>query len=216
MTKGTADKHAEGIAAQTSHGGRPAPPGEHAAVPARGAGFDVLAELDFGMLAHLEAPAIVVGCDGRIAFANAATETLFHARPGALLQDLVAAGRSEALLAELDWVCETRSPGRLAGFLTVLPLMQRDICVGVLLVADPAASAPPASGRTALTPRQSEVLGLLAQGLGTSAIADRLGLATDTVRNHVRAILGALGARSRLEAVVTAERLGLVRTGNRS
>ncbi len=61
-----------------------------------------------------------------------------------------------------------------------------------------------------LTPRQHEVLGLLAQGLSTKAIAARLVCAETTVRNHVNAVMVALGAHSRLEAVLKAQNLGLV------
>ena len=61
-----------------------------------------------------------------------------------------------------------------------------------------------------LTPRQQEVLALLALGLGTAAIADRLGLSKETVRNHVRAVLQELSVHSRLEAVVEARRRGLL------
>jgi DNA-binding CsgD family transcriptional regulator len=61
-----------------------------------------------------------------------------------------------------------------------------------------------------LTSRQQEVLALLAEGLGTAAIAARLGLSKETVRNHVRAVLRALGVHSRLEAVVEARQRGLL------
>jgi DNA-binding CsgD family transcriptional regulator len=64
--------------------------------------------------------------------------------------------------------------------------------------------------RTMLTPRQLEVLGLLGEGLRTKAIADRLQISPATVRNHVTAIMAALDSRSRIEAVVTGRRLGLL------
>jgi DNA-binding NarL/FixJ family response regulator len=59
-------------------------------------------------------------------------------------------------------------------------------------------------------PRQLESLQLIADGVGTQAIAARLWLSTATVRNHVSAILPALGAHSRVEAVAVARRLGLL------
>ena len=62
-----------------------------------------------------------------------------------------------------------------------------------------------------LTPREREVLGLLAQGQSKEAIAQRLFLSANTVRNHIQNILGKLGAHSRLEAVATATREGLIR-----
>ena len=55
-----------------------------------------------------------------------------------------------------------------------------------------------------LTPRQAEVLDLLERGRTTQQIASELHLSTQTVRNHVRRILRAVGARSRLEAVAIA------------
>lgn len=63
---------------------------------------------------------------------------------------------------------------------------------------------------TSLTARQREVLVLLGEGLSTAAIAARLGLSKETVRNHVRAVLQELGAHSRLEAVIEARRRGLL------
>jgi len=61
-----------------------------------------------------------------------------------------------------------------------------------------------------LTTRQQEILGLIAAGLSNKQIAQRLGVALNTVRNHVRNTLAKLGAHSRLEAVATAVREGLV------
>ncbi len=51
-----------------------------------------------------------------------------------------------------------------------------------------------------LTPRQYECLELLAEGKGTVAMANHLGVSVMTVRSHVQAVLGKLGVRSRLEA----------------
>jgi DNA-binding CsgD family transcriptional regulator len=62
-----------------------------------------------------------------------------------------------------------------------------------------------------LTPRQNEVLQLLALGSSTEQIASELHLTTETVRNHIRHVLKALAAHSRLEAVVVARRQGLIR-----
>jgi DNA-binding CsgD family transcriptional regulator len=70
---------------------------------------------------------------------------------------------------------------------------------------------PPRVIATDLTPRQKQVLQLLAQGRSTEQIAAHLHLTTETVRNHVRHVLKGLGAHSRLEAVVVARRQGLIR-----
>ncbi|HSC74246.1 MAG TPA: LuxR C-terminal-related transcriptional regulator [Gaiellaceae bacterium] len=58
-----------------------------------------------------------------------------------------------------------------------------------------------------LTPRQAEVLRLLEHGRSTAQIAQELHLSQETVRNHVRHLLRALGVNSRLEAVAVARRL---------
>jgi DNA-binding NarL/FixJ family response regulator len=61
-----------------------------------------------------------------------------------------------------------------------------------------------------LTPREREVLVLLAEGLDNRTIADQLYVEYSTVRTHVRKVLRKLGARTRLEAVVRASRLGIL------
>lgn len=62
----------------------------------------------------------------------------------------------------------------------------------------------------ALTPREAEVLQLLAEGLPNKNIAGRLGISPNTVKFHINAILNKLGVQSRTEAVIRATRLGLV------
>ncbi len=62
-----------------------------------------------------------------------------------------------------------------------------------------------------LTPRQSEVLDLLCQGLPNKAIGRRLNLSENTVRWHVQAILALLGVSNRSEAAFAARNRGLVR-----
>jgi len=86
-----------------------------------------------------------------------------------------------------------------------------------LLAFDPGLAAQALRPRQApaglvepLTPRETEVLQLLAQGLTNKTIAERLGISDHTAKFHVNAILGKLGAQSRTEAIVQAARLGLV------
>jgi DNA-binding NarL/FixJ family response regulator len=62
----------------------------------------------------------------------------------------------------------------------------------------------------ALTPREREVLTLLAEGLPNKAIAPRLEISEHTVKAHVAAIYHKLGAGNRAEAVVAAARRGLI------
>lgn len=61
-----------------------------------------------------------------------------------------------------------------------------------------------------LTQRESQILGLLAEGLSNRAIADQLSVAVGTVRNHVQHVLTKLGAHSKVEAVAIAKREGLI------
>jgi ATP/maltotriose-dependent transcriptional regulator MalT len=61
-----------------------------------------------------------------------------------------------------------------------------------------------------LTPREVQVLELLAEGLANKAIAERLVISDQTVKFHVAAILGKLGVANRTEAVRVATRRGLI------
>jgi PAS domain S-box-containing protein len=94
--------------------------------------------------------------------------------------------------------------------LSSVPLMQGDRVIGVFgQVADVDASAP-REPHPHLTPRQTEVLGLLERGKSTDDIAAELHLSIETVRNHIRHILRALGVHSRLQAVAVSRRQDLV------
>ena len=62
----------------------------------------------------------------------------------------------------------------------------------------------------ALTPREAEVLGWVAEGLGNKEIADRLGTASGTVKNQIQTILGKLKAADRTQAVTIAIRRGIL------
>ena len=61
-----------------------------------------------------------------------------------------------------------------------------------------------------LTPREVQVLELLAEGLPNKAIAERLGISDQTVKFHVSSISGKLGAANRTDAVRRAVRRGLI------
>ncbi|WP_020016163.1 response regulator [Promicromonospora sukumoe] len=67
-----------------------------------------------------------------------------------------------------------------------------------------------ASGAPALTPREREVLALVAQGMTNAEIATALVVGVETVRTHVASVLGKLRARDRTQAVVLGYRAGLV------
>ena len=67
-----------------------------------------------------------------------------------------------------------------------------------------------ADASVALTPREHEVLTLLARGLANKAMASQLGITEHTVKTHVAAVYDKLGAGNRAEAVVAAARQGLI------
>jgi DNA-binding NarL/FixJ family response regulator len=68
----------------------------------------------------------------------------------------------------------------------------------------------PEPGRVHLTPREREVLSLLCEGLPNKSIGRRLSISAGTVKIHVGKILSGLGVSSRLQAVVIANRQGLL------
>lgn len=109
----------------------------------------------------------------------------------------------------------TEGPRRL----TVPMVTLRERALFAALLVEPAATPPAAPApvvtnggghRPALTPRQHEVLTMLADGKQARRIADELQLSEMTVRNHIRSILRELGCTSQLSAVAEARRLGLV------
>jgi len=83
-----------------------------------------------------------------------------------------------------------------------------------ILLADPAITPHSALRHPQfaepLTPREVQVLELLAEGLPNKAIAARLGISDQTVKFHVAAISGKLGAANRTDAVRLAVRRGLI------
>jgi DNA-binding NarL/FixJ family response regulator len=93
---------------------------------------------------------------------------------------------------------------RVAVEISSVPLRQGEHVIGVFGQVSKALEEPQPHLDLHLTPRQAEVLKLLERGRSTVQIADELHLSRETVRNHVRHLLHALGASSRLEAVAAA------------
>jgi len=69
--------------------------------------------------------------------------------------------------------------------------------------------APSSSAFPALTPREHEILGLIATGLGNAAIAGKLGVSVNTVNNHVSNVFAKLRVSNRAEAIIRARNAGL-------
>lgn len=66
---------------------------------------------------------------------------------------------------------------------------------------------------TRLTDREEQVLACLREGLSNAQVAERLGVTSNTVRNHVQRVLFKLNVHSKLEAVVVTSREGLEQDG---
>ncbi len=100
---------------------------------------------------------------------------------------------------------------RLSVELSAVPLRSGDRVIGVFgQVKDVEEDDPPRPPHPHLTPRQAEVLRLLEHGRSTEQIARELHLSIETVRNHIRHMLRALNAHSRLEAVAIGRQEHLV------
>jgi len=88
----------------------------------------------------------------------------------------------------------------------------RTVAAGKRLVPNEVSERlPDAFPHAALTPREVEVLTLVAQGLGNKEIADRLGTASGTVKMHIQNILSKLDASDRTHAVTIALQRGIIR-----
>ena len=103
-----------------------------------------------------------------------------------------------------------------AEFATLAAAERADINADAVMIAERRERSSPAPARDELdfdeplTPREIQVLELLAEGLPNKAIADRLHISDQTVKFHVSSISGKLGAANRTDAVRRAVRRGLI------
>jgi len=145
----------------------------------------------------------------------------FSRQAGGTLRELLAAGIQAVLDRESDRfdlelpvpalngcrieISVTPLPGGAAGAVLTQAEGARNDAPGA-----PPRSTVAGAAIDALTPRELEVLQLMARGLDNAVIAERLGVGYTTVRAHVSSIMAKLGARSRLAAVVRALQSGIV------
>jgi DNA-binding CsgD family transcriptional regulator len=177
-------------------------------------------------LKEIGVPTFVIARDGHFEWINNAGVELIGDRRGEPYLAVTATedrGRARTNFARkvvggmataYDLTILSRGGVRLPVHVYSVPLREEERISGVFAVVTPRPdrrSLKRAQPREFdLTPRQAEVLALLATGLDTHQIARRLGISDETTRNHIRALLRQLDAHSRLEAVVFAIRLGLV------
>ena len=91
-----------------------------------------------------------------------------------------------------------------------LVALHRDTIESLLPMLSSAPRVLPGSSQQALTPREIEVLSMLAEGMGNKTIAWRLGISEHTVKFHLGSIFTKLNASSRTEAVTLGIRQGLI------
>jgi PAS domain S-box-containing protein len=195
--------------------GNPGEIGQTAGVPVealRAMGADLEGALD-----HVNVPSYVIDRAGVVRWMNPAARTMVGDQVGRQFTSVVApedTRRARELFARkiLGNTEVTDAPvtvvdaagGRLAVEISSVPLRQGEHVVGVFGQVSSVLEEPQPHPELPLTPRQAEVLGLLERGRSTVQIAEELHLSRETVRNHVRHLLHALGASSRLEAVAVA------------
>lgn len=164
-------------------------------------------------LGRIPVPSYVLDTDGFVRWLNPAAERLLGDVRGRHFTSVVGPEdriRARELFArkvlgtasatETSGVLVTTDGIRIDVEISAVPFGVEERVVGVfglLTGHEQEETAPPAH----LTPRQVQVLRLLEQGRSTKQIAQELHLSTDTVKNHVRHLLRALGVHSRLEAI---------------
>ena len=168
-----------------------------------------------GALDHINVPSYVIDAEGVIRWINAAGRRIVGDAVGKQFTSVVApeerrrarehfARRILGAAGDASVVVVDSSGAHVAVELSAVPLRRGDRIIGVFGQVSDVVEEPQLHPELHLTPRQAEILRLLERGRSTLEIADELQLSRETVRNHVRHLLHALGASSRLEAVALA------------
>ena len=168
-------------------------------------------------LEHVNVPSYVIDRAGVVRWMNPAAQELVGDRAGQQFTSVVAPeetrrarelfarkvlGNTEVTDASVTVV--DLDGTRVGVEISSVPLRRGEHVVGVFGQVSDVLEEPHAHPDLNLTPRQAEVLQLLERGRSTTQIAEELHVSRETVRNHVRHLLHALGASSRLEAVAVA------------
>jgi PAS domain S-box-containing protein len=168
-------------------------------------------------LERLNVPSYVIDMNGIIRWVNPAGQHIVGDVVGRQFTSIVAPEQTrrardvfarkvvgEAPVTDAEVVVVDRDGDRVAVEVSSIPLYRGDRVVGVFGQVSDVEEEPQPHPEFHLTPRQAEVLALLERGRSTVQIADELNVSKETVRNHVRALLRAVGVSSRLEAVAVA------------
>lgn len=115
-----------------------------------------------------------------------------------------------AVTIEIDDPALADRLASLLGSVAGLRLVAQGQSAHVAIVSRPAAVAAPADSASDLTPRERDVLALMAEGASNKAIARQLGISVHTAKFHVGSILGKLDATGRTDAVAHAARRGVI------
>ena len=166
-------------------------------------------------ISRVRVPAYLIDKHGIIRWLNPAAQKLVGDVRGRQLTSVVAPEETN-LLGPADGsdnkgVLLDADGERVSVELSAVPLRSGGHVIGVFgQIKDVEEAEPPPPPHPNLTPRQAEVLRLLERGYSTEQIARELQLSIETVRNHIRHLLRALDARSRIEAVAIGRREHLV------
>jgi PAS domain S-box-containing protein len=171
------------------------------------------------VLEHINVPSYLIDAQGIVRWVNEAARRIVGDVGGRQFTSVVAPEntlRARELFArkivggtsatDAGTVIIDRDGRRVGVEITSVPVLDGEHVVGVFGQVSDIVEEPHAHPELHLTPRQAEVLELLERGKSTKQIAQELHLSIETVRNHVRHLLRAVGAHSRLEAVAIASR----------